>query len=173
MTTSRRTPILAGLAAVLVIALLAGCGGGGSTPSTPKTTSGHAATLGIGSTGLGKILVNSHARTLYLFKGDSGSMSNCAGECAADWPPLRAAGKPTLGSGVQSSLLSTSSRPDGAAQITYHGHPLYLYEGDKQPGDTNGQGVNAFGAGWYALSPGGSQISGTKTSSSSGGGSSY
>jgi predicted lipoprotein with Yx(FWY)xxD motif len=173
MTTSRRTTILAGAAAVLVIALLAGCGGGGNTPSAPKTTSGSAATLGIASTGLGKVLVNSQARTLYLFKGDSGSMSNCTGACAAAWPPLRAAGKPTLGSGVQGSLLSTSRRPDGASQLTYQGHPLYLYQGDTKPGDTNGQGVNAFGAGWYALSPAGSQVSGTASSSKPKSGSYY
>jgi predicted lipoprotein with Yx(FWY)xxD motif len=178
MTTSRPTTMLAGLAAVLVIALLAGCGGssGSSTPSTPRTTSGQAATLGVGSTGLGKVLVDSQARTLYLFKGDSGTMSRCTGACAADWPPLRAAGKPALGNGLQRSLVATSPRADGAAQLTYQGHPLYLYEGDAKPGDTNGQGVTAFGAGWYALSPAGSQISGTAGSSqpgSSSGGSSY
>ena len=50
MTSPRRTSLLAGAAAVLVIALLAGCGGGSSSPSAPKTTSGHAATLGVAST---------------------------------------------------------------------------------------------------------------------------
>jgi predicted lipoprotein with Yx(FWY)xxD motif len=167
MTSPRRTSLLAGAAAVLIIALLAGCGGA-STPSAPKTTSGHAATLGVASTDLGKILVDSKARTVYLFKADSGSMSACTGACAAAWPPLLANGAPTAGSGAKSSLLATTKRPDGASQLIYHGHPLYLYQGDTKPGDTNGQGVSAFGAGWYALSANGSQVS--KKASSSGGG---
>jgi predicted lipoprotein with Yx(FWY)xxD motif len=171
MTSSRRTSLLAGAAAVLVIALLAGCGSGGGTPSAPKTTSGHAATLGLANTDLGKILVDSQARTVYLFKGDSGTMSACTGACAAAWPPLLANGAPTLGSGTNHSLLATSARPDGTKQLTYHGHPLYLYQGDTKPGDTNGQGVSAFGAGWYALSASGAQIS--KKASGSGGGGSY
>jgi predicted lipoprotein with Yx(FWY)xxD motif len=167
MTSPRRTSLLAGAAAVLVIALLAGCGGGSSTPSAPKTTSGHAATLGVASTDLGKILVDSKARTVYLFKGDSGSMSACTGACAAAWPPLVASGTPTAGDGAKSALLATTKRPDGASQLLYHGHPLYLYQGDTKPGDTNGQGVNAFGAGWYALSANGAQVS--KKAASSGG----
>ena len=171
MTSSRRTSLLAGAAAVLIIALLAGCGGGSSTPSAPKTTSGHAATLGLASTDLGKILVDSQARTLYLFKGDSGAMSACNGECATDWPPLVANGTPTAGSGAKGSLLATTKRADGASQLTYHGHPLYLYQGDSKPGDTNGQGVSAFGAGWYALSANGAQVS--KKASGSGGGGGY
>ena len=170
MTTSRLTSLLAGAAAVLIIALLAGCGGGSGTPSAPKTTGGHAATLGVASTDLGKILVDSKARTLYLFKGDSGSMSACTGACAADWPPLLANGSPTAGDGAKSALLATTKRPDGGSQLTYQGHPLYRYLGDSKPGDTNGQGLSAFGAGWYALSANGAQVS--KKASGSGGGSS-
>jgi hypothetical protein len=45
------------------------------------------------------------------------------------------------------------------------------FEGDHNPGDTSGQGLTAFGAGWYALSPAGNQVSGA--ASSSGGGSNY
>ena len=52
--------------------------------------------------------------------------------------------------------------------MTYNGHPLYLYAGDKKAGDTNGQGSTAFGASWYALSPTGVAV--TAQGSSSGGG---
>jgi hypothetical protein len=65
--------------------------------------------------------------------------------------------------------VSTTKRSDGKPQVTYNDHPLYLFEGDHSPGDTSGQGLTAFGAAWYALSPAGSQVSGT--ASSSGGGS--
>ena len=91
---------------------------------------------------------------------DTGPKSACSGECAVDWPPVRANGKPTVGDGANASVVGTTTRSDGAPQVTYNGHPLYLYEGDQKPGDTNGQGVAAFGATWYALTPAGNQVSG-------------
>lgn len=165
----------AGGALLLLAALaVAGCGGGGNSNASsgpPKTANGATATVGVSNEGLGTILVNSQGRTLYLFNRDSGTMSECSGACAVNWPPLRANGKPTIGSGANASLISTTSRSGGAKQVTYNGHPLYLFKGDKSPGDTNGQGLNAFGGSWYALSPAGDQVSGT--SSSSGGGYGY
>jgi len=88
--------------------------------------------------------------------------------CAVNWPPLRANGKPTLGSGANASLVGTTMRSDGKPQVTYNGHPLYLFTGDQKAGDTNGEGINAFGGLWYAVSPSGNQVSGA--SSGSGGG---
>ena len=66
-------------------------------------------------------------------------------------------------------MLGTSPRSDGKAQVTYNGHPLYTFAGDKNPGDTSGQGVNAFGGLWYAVSPAGNQVTGTASSSGGGG----
>src|SRR4051794_24572508 len=93
MTISRRIR-LAGAAAVVPLAALslAACGGSSSTGSAsgtdPTTTSGKPATLGVASSGgLGKILVNSQGRTLYLFQKDAGARSACSGACAASWPP--------------------------------------------------------------------------------------
>jgi predicted lipoprotein with Yx(FWY)xxD motif len=177
MSLKRSITFLAGGAVLLLATLaVAGCGGGGggnssSSSGPPKTASGGTATVGVSNAGLGTILVNSSGRTLYLFTRDSGTMSECAGACAVNWPPLRASGKPTIGSGAQASLISTSTRSDGAKQVTYNGHPLYLFKGDKSPGDTNGQGLNAFGGYWYALSAAGDQVS--SQPSSSGGGSGY
>ena len=175
MTRSKPITFLAGAVAVPLIALgLAACGGGSSgasaSPKPPKTTSGAPATVGVGKTGLGTILVDSQGRTLYLFKKDSGTKSECTGACASAWPPLRANGKATVGSGANASLVGSVTRSDGKPQVTYNGHPLYLYSGDSSPGDTNGQGVTAFGAGWFALTAAGTQVSGQ--SSNSGGGSS-
>ena len=47
----------------------------------------------------------------------------------------------------------------GGGALTYNGHPLYSYTGDSKPGDVNGQGLTAFGAAWFALSPSGSASS--------------
>jgi predicted lipoprotein with Yx(FWY)xxD motif len=176
MTRSRLIAFLAGAAVVSVTALsvaACGSGGGGASASTtpPKTASGRPATVGVANTGLGKILVDSQGRTLYMFQKDSGTHSACTGACASAWPPLRANGKPTVGTGANASLVATTARSDGKPQIVYNGHPVYLYQGDQKPGDTNGQGLTAFGGGWFALSPAGSQVSGQP--SSSGGGTSY
>jgi predicted lipoprotein with Yx(FWY)xxD motif len=126
--------------------------------------------LGVSNASLGNILVNSQGRTLYLFSRDSGTISECNGACADNWPPLRASGKPTIGSGARASLISTSTRSDGARQVTYNGHPLYLFENDSKPGDTNGEGLNAFGGSWFAVSPAGQQVSAPAASSGGGGG---
>ena len=159
---NKRSITLAGGALLLLAALaVAGCGGGGNSNASsgpPKTASGATATIGVSNESLGNILVNSQGRTLYIFTRDSGTMSECSGACAVNWPPLRATGKPTIGSGANASLISTTSRSGGAKQVTYNGHPLYLFKGDSNPGDTNGQGSTGFGAPWYVLSPAGKQI---------------
>jgi predicted lipoprotein with Yx(FWY)xxD motif len=115
-------------------------------------------------------LVDSQGRTLYLFKADQGTKSACTGACAGAWPPLLVTGKPTVGSGVNASLVGTSTRPEGKTQVTYNGHPLYLFAQDQKAGETNGQGVSAFGAAWFALNSAGNQVSGSSSSTGSGGG---
>jgi predicted lipoprotein with Yx(FWY)xxD motif len=174
MTRRRPIKFLATAAALPVVALVvAGCGGGGNSAATassaPATTSsGQSATVGMASNGsLGKILVDSQGRTLYLFQADKGTKSVCMGECATDWPPLRASGNPTAGSGIAASKLGTTARTDGKPQVTYNGHPLYRYENDMNPGDANGQGLSAFGGLWYVVSPAGTTVTGSSAGSSS------
>ena len=176
MTRTRSVTFLASGAALLLIALaVAGCGSSGSSSSSapPTTASGRQATVGISNSGLGKILVNSQGHTLYVFQKDTGTTSTCTGPCAVNWPPLRANGKPTLGSGADASLVGTTVRSDGKSQVTYNGHPLYTFVKDTKPGDTNGQGLNAFGGLWYAVSPTGSQVTGSSGNSGGGGGYGY
>jgi predicted lipoprotein with Yx(FWY)xxD motif len=179
MTRSRFIAFLATAAVVPLTALsIAACGGGGggggasASTAPPKTASGRPATVGVANTSLGNVLVDSQGRTLYLFQKDSGTKSACFGACASAWPPLRASGKPTVGSGANASLVGTTKRSDGKPQVTYNGHPVYLYTGDQKAGDTNGQGLTAFGGSWFALSSAGNQVSG-QPSSSSGAGTSY
>src|SRR3954467_10022887 len=172
---SRPITLLAAAAAVPLAALtFAACGGGGnnSTASSgpPKAAGGGTATLGVESSSLGKILADSKGNTLYLFKKDSGTKSACTGACASAWPPLRASGKPTVATGANASMVGTTPRPDGKPQVTYNGHPLYTFTGDQNPGDTSGQGVNAFGARWYVVSTAGNQVTAKPSSSGGGGG---
>ncbi|MFF2361242.1 hypothetical protein ACFVU0_00755 [Streptomyces sp. NPDC058122] len=127
------------------------------------------ATVSATSGPLGKILVNSKGHTLYLFQSDKTDKSTCNGDCAKAWPPLKAHGKPTAGTGVNSKLLSTITRSDGSKQVTYKGHPLYTFIDDTKAGQTNGQGLDAFGAKWYVLGTDGKEITKTPPSSPSGG----
>ena len=169
-----RIGLLISIAASAPAALaITGCGGGGAQVTSsggpasvvlPRTASGKAATVGVATAGgLGRILVDTQGRTLYLFQKDVGTRSACSGACAAAWPPLRATGKPSAGTSLSAAKLGTTPRSDGKPQVTYNGHPLYLYSADRKAGDTNGQGINAFGAAWFALSPAGNMASGTGT----------
>jgi predicted lipoprotein with Yx(FWY)xxD motif len=124
------------------------------TPAPPVVS----ATIGLRSTALGQILVDSRGRTVYLFEADRAGMSNCYGDCASVWPPLLASGPLVAGSGLNQSLLSTTTRKDGSVEVVYNGHPLYNFVSDKQAGDTTGQAITGFGADWFVLSPGGSKV---------------
>jgi predicted lipoprotein with Yx(FWY)xxD motif len=50
-----------------------------------------------------------------------------------DWPALTTRAKPIAGHGVDASLLGTINRPGIGRQITYGGHPLYLFDPSSQP----------------------------------------
>jgi predicted lipoprotein with Yx(FWY)xxD motif len=175
MTRSRKPITFLATAAVIPVAAfaVAGCGGSGSqatgSSAPPTTANGQSATVGVENTKLGKILADSKGETLYLFKKDSGTKSECTGACASAWPPLRASGKPTAGNGANASTLGTTSRSDGKAQVTYNGHPLYTFTADQSPGATSGQGVDAFGARWYVVSASGTQVTSTASGSSGNG----
>jgi predicted lipoprotein with Yx(FWY)xxD motif len=102
---------------------------------------------------LGKFLADGSGMTLYMFTKDTKDVSNCYDKCATAWPPLLQNDKPTLKDGVDGSLLGTTTRKDGAIQVTYKGMPLYYYFKDKAAGDVVGQGNNSV---WYVVAPDGS-----------------
>ena len=182
----RRRPLGALVALAVVGVLAAGCGsngsgassgGYGSSGTTPASGgASRVAMVSAASTSLGMILVDGSGRTLYLFEKDQSDQSACAGACVAAWPVDQTSATPKAGSGVTASLLGTIKRGDGSVQVTYNQHPLYYYAGDSQPGQHNGQGVEAFGAAWFVVGPAGGAVSGGATAangygSSSGSGS--
>jgi len=121
-------------------------------------------------TSLGRIIVNSNGRTLYLFGKDRNGKSACSGQCAAFWPPLITSGKPVVTGGASASLVGTTRRADGRLQVTYNHHPLYTFVKDKKAGQTSGEGVNAFGAVWDAISPAGAKVVKPSAPAAGGGG---
>ncbi|HEY5942104.1 MAG TPA: hypothetical protein VIT89_04505 [Solirubrobacterales bacterium] len=89
---------------------------------------------------------------LYRFDKDKGSTSTCYGACAKQWPPLLTEGTP-IAYAVIPQELGTTERKDGTTQVTYYGHPLYSFVGNKKypTGKIPGHGVEAFGGTWYAM----------------------
>jgi predicted lipoprotein with Yx(FWY)xxD motif len=107
----------------------------------------------------GKILVNAKDWTLYLFDADKPNESTCTGECAKAWRPLLVTSAPKADrGGVKQKLLSTTTRDDNTMQVTYNGHPLYTYQGDKKAGETRGQALTQFGAKWYVVDTDGKKV---------------
>lgn len=123
-----------------------------------SASSTSATKVGTASSKLGRILVDAHGRTLYLFAKDKNGRSACSGTCAAYWPPLIASGKPHAVTGAKQSLLGTTRRADGRQQVTYRHHPLYRFSGDTSKGLTSGQGLDDFGGEWWVVSPAGNKI---------------
>lgn len=154
-TTAKSAQSGGGSTAAASPASSAASGSYGSTSS--NLSASPAALITTKSDKLGTILAYGPKRlTVYLFEGDRGSTSSCTGACASVWPPV--VGKPQVAGGASSADLGTVKRPDGTLQVTYNGHPLYLFAKDKDAGDTYGQGVHGFGADWYVLKPSGEKV---------------
>ena len=106
----------------------------------------------------GRILTDGGGRTLYLFTRERTARSRCYGACAAAWPPLIAHGPLVTGRGARRGLLRTTRRRDGSRQVTYRGHPLYYYVGERGAGEILCQNVIEFGGTWLVVSPAGKAI---------------
>ena len=146
--------------------ILAACMSGANAKQIP-TISAPANTQAVASTGeatinvandatLGKIvLVDGKGMALYILTKDGPDQSNCDAACLAKWPPLLTQGKPTLGPGVDASLVGSATLADGTKIVTYDHKPLYYFVNDAKPGDTTGQGVGSV---WFVISPSGKEI---------------
>jgi predicted lipoprotein with Yx(FWY)xxD motif len=88
----------------------------------------------------------------------------CTGpeEGQSEWPAVTTTGTPVAGNGVKQSLLGMVFRSDlGADQVTYAGHPLYLF--DMSAGQITGEGWDEPGLPpwhglWYVVGPSGAPV---------------
>jgi predicted lipoprotein with Yx(FWY)xxD motif len=119
-----------------------------SSSSKPVSAASEAAINVTTDPTLGKILVDGKGMTLYIFTVDGPDQSNCDASCLANWPPLLTQGNPTLGPGVDDSLVGSAALADGTRIVTYNHMPLYYYIKDTKPGDVTGQGVGSV---WYVI----------------------
>jgi predicted lipoprotein with Yx(FWY)xxD motif len=142
-----------GLAAAGVAAAAAVTYQSSGSSAASNATAGRVA---LHQTKVGKVLATSSGRTLYLFVVDKHGRSACYGQCATFWPPLMKKGKVSAATGVKAKLLGTTKRKNGKLQVTYKGHPLYLYKLDHGAGQIAGQGQKFFGGKWWVVSAAGS-----------------
>jgi predicted lipoprotein with Yx(FWY)xxD motif len=146
-----KNPLIVAVTALAAV-VLAGAATAAARPAA------RTATVATARTELGRIVADGRGRSLYLFEKDTRGRSACSGACAAYWPPLLTSGKPLAIKGAKPSLLGSIRRADGSRQVTYAGHPVYFFSGDAGRGQTNGEGLQDFGGGWYALTPAGRKI---------------
>ncbi len=119
----------------------------------------------VGSSSLGKIVVNGKGMTAYFFdldKANSG-VSACSGTCATYWPAITSSSAKPNVSGI-SGPVGTIVITGGKHQVTISGRPIYTYAPDKAPGQVKGQGVQGV---WYVVSPTGKEIKVLKLASKS------
>jgi predicted lipoprotein with Yx(FWY)xxD motif len=148
-------PVMVPVMAIAALLIVVGVTAAGAH----QARASKAATIQLKTVGkLGKVLVNGHGQTLYLFQKDKHGKSSCYGQCAKFWPPTFTTGKPIAGSGVSAKKLGTTKRKDGKLEVTYNGHPLYSFVSDRKPGQATGQGVDQFGGPWWVLAPSGTEI---------------
>jgi predicted lipoprotein with Yx(FWY)xxD motif len=115
-------------------------------------------TVRVKRTAYGPVLVDGRGRALYLFTRDRTATSRCHGACAHNWPPFLTAGKPVAGAHTRADLLGRTRRGGHAHQVTYRGHPLYYYVGDRHPGQVLCQDVEEFGGRWYVVTRNGNAV---------------
>lgn len=130
-----------------------------STPEPPQTAEPTpeatkapkpGTTIRLQESAFGQILFDGRGQAIYIFENDRRNETVCYGQCAADWPPVFADGKPVAGKGIRSRLLGTIKRRGGRRQVTYAGQPLYYYV-DEGPGEVRCHNVNLNGGLWWVL----------------------
>jgi predicted lipoprotein with Yx(FWY)xxD motif len=138
---------------------------GASSLASAESGASRADTAGVAKiqthhTSFGTILVTGSGFTVYRFTRDSRNMDTCAKvrKCLATWPALRTGGTPIAGHGINRSLLSSISLAGGGRQVTYAGHPLYMYSAATERGETEYVGAKQFGGTWDAVNTSGNLV---------------
>jgi predicted lipoprotein with Yx(FWY)xxD motif len=106
--------------------------------------------------------------------GHPGSCAGKPNDQKAEWPAITTVGAPVAGPGVQQRLLGEVDRAGVGKQVTYGGHPLYLFE--TSPGEITGEGwdepsLPPWHGVWWLISPAGTPVAwpGTLTTMKLGG----
>ena len=141
--------LVALLALPAVSIVLVACGSGSSHDGATSTSGAEVAVVTSAKKAkVGSVIVDAQGRTLYRFTAEAEGLPVCTGACVGTWLPVLA----STASGLPQHV-ATVRRPDGGKlQLTYDGHPLYRYAGDRSKADAKGEGV---GGQWYVVKAGG------------------
>lgn len=142
----RRTALSAvamGGAAIVAATTMSFASGASAVPTTLKVSQ---------NASWGPTLALKNGDTVYAFSKDARNKSECAGQCAVDWPPVLLSPGQKMPAGVGVKSLGVIMRANGTHQVTYEGIPLYRFIGDKQAGQVNGN-ITAFGGQWRSVNP--------------------
>lgn len=167
---------------LLGVLALSACGttttnplGGGAPSATSTPSSSSSALISTRSDSVKgttkTVLATAQGMTLYYFDKDSSTSVACTAKCISFWPPLLApnGAAPTSSASLPGGLSILNGA--NGQQVMYNGHPLYMFSGDKNPGDTNGEGIMGL---WHVatpdLMPASAPTSPTATPGSGGGG---
>ena len=142
----------------LALALLAGCGYDATPPETqsgpvaapapaaaPATPADADASAPAGPMlmreGEPAHLADASGAALYYLEGNLDG-SQCDDACEQVWPPVTSEQAiPPAAEGVDRSAVATLQGRDGRRHVTYEGHPLYRYAGDRGARTTTGDDV--------------------------------
>jgi predicted lipoprotein with Yx(FWY)xxD motif len=180
----RRRPGLRGIIAVLAGALAALAGSAASAGAAGAATTAAAGSGGTviaavrGEFGPMLVVGSGHYKgySLYFISSDNaphhygcgpkavpvlGMKLACTGpssDTQAEWPAITTKGAPVAGPGVSAKLLGSVQRKGVGDQVTYAGHPLYLF--DTSPGAITGEGwdepsLPPWHGVWWVMSPSG------------------
>ena len=156
---SRSATVRAGLRrTVVVIALVAGVASIPMLTESASAAPAEGTVIATASTPFGTALVVGSGKyagySLYYITSDHGTTFGCSSKTSktpvgpilctgpsndknAEWPAITTTGAPVAGTGVSQSLLGRVRRTFGE-QVTYAGHPLYLF--DTMAGSVSGEG---------------------------------
>ena len=139
--------VVAVLAAVLAATVLAASGGAARHAARPVSFVKVVKNQKLGQ----RVLVTRRGFTLYSLSAETHGRFICTDStCLSLWTPL-VVSRGTKPTGA--ARLATIRRPDGRTQVTYRGLPLYSFNDDRKPGDTNGNGFKDVGT-WRVATPG-------------------
>lgn len=146
MRSPRLLAALAVGAGLAVTVLLGGCSPADPAPVVLRTA----------HTGAGEVVVDAAGYAVYLYWPDvpGAQRSSCAGDCAAEWPPITTTSRTPRADGVTAKLGEIPA-PSGGWQVTLDGRPLYHFDGDTSAGMINGQGAGGV---WWLLAPDGTRV---------------
>ena len=157
-TSGTLSPVSAGTSVSTARARTTGVTTAAKRPADPvRPASARPHLVRTAPTPYGVALVDRRGFALYRFTHDTRPASTCYAACAGAWPPYLVPPKQAPRA-TDGGLVGTVRRTDGRIQVTYAGHPLYYYVGDRRPGQVLCQGVTEFGGGWYVVARSGQII---------------